>query len=46
MAEDTANLYVQHFNIMQEYKKKYGDIILEYKYEELEWGQISDMEII
>ena len=32
---DTANLYVEHFKIMQEYKKKYGEIIFDYNYEEL-----------
>ena len=32
---DIANLYVYHFNIMQEHKKHYGDIIFEYSYEEL-----------
>ena len=32
---DIANLYVHHFEIMQEYKKKYGEIIYEYNYEEL-----------
>jgi len=32
---DIANLYVYHFNIMQEHKEHYGDIIFEYCYEEL-----------
>jgi len=32
---DIANLYVYHFNIMQEHKKHYGDIIFEYSYEKL-----------
>ncbi len=32
---DIANLYVHHFEIMQEYKKKYGEIIYEYNYEAL-----------
>ena len=32
---DIAKLYVYHFNIMQEHKLHYGDIIFEYSYEEL-----------
>ena len=32
---DITNLYVHHFEIMQEYKKKYGEIIYEYNYEAL-----------
>ena len=32
---DIANLYVHHYEIMQEYKKKYGEIIYEYNYEAL-----------
>ena len=32
---DIANLYVYHFNVMNEYKKDYGEIIYEYNYEEL-----------
>ena len=32
---DIANFYVYHFNVMQEYKKHYGEIIFEYCYEEL-----------
>ena len=32
---DIANLYVHHFDVMQEYKNNYGEIIFEYNYEEL-----------
>ena len=32
---DITNLYVHHFEIMNEYKKKYGEIIYEYNYEKL-----------
>ena len=32
---DITNLYIHHFEIMQEYKNKYGEIIYEYNYEEL-----------
>ena len=32
---DITNLYVHHFEIMNNYKKKYGEIIYEYSYEKL-----------
>ena len=33
--EDIAKLYVHHFDVMNEYKKHYGEIIFEYCYEKL-----------
>ena len=33
--EDIAKLYVYHFDVMNEYKKDYGEIIFEYCYEKL-----------
>ena len=32
---DIAKLYVYHFNVMEEYKRLYGEIIFEYNYERL-----------
>ena len=41
--EEIANLYVNHFEIMQEYKEKYGEIIYEYDYEKLVKSPISEI---